>query len=53
MEAEDGVELQHAKDDRCINTGDMPLMLSYEQWCDKVLDSHYEVIELFKSLETK
>ena len=41
------------KHNRCRDTGNLPLVFSDEHGGDEVLDTYDEVIELFKSFETK
>ena len=36
---------------RGLDTADLPLMLSDEQWCHRVLDTHDQIEELFKALK--
>ena len=40
-------------DDRGLDTGDAPLVLGDEQRRNRVLNTHQQVVELFKSLEVK
>ena len=41
------------KHNRCLDTGNPPLVLSNEHGGEMVLDTYDKVVKLFKSFETK